>query len=351
MQRTYKLGQYLRRRYNHILGDRYSKNKVYVQSSDTDRTLMSAQSCLAGLFFPTEDEKWSNDILWRPVPVHTIPRKLDNVIAIERDETYVALHKKHCAESKEVKRIFTEYADHIAYWSKMSGINLSSLDRIHLLYDTFEIEKEQNKKCVNQIVNSDESYFVHFNCCIFDTRIPEWAEKAIEPGGIMEYISRFCYKLYSGTPKLVQISFGYLLNEMLEHFVQKASGTLKPDRVLWLYSAHDYSIFNALNGLGMLNEVIFMNLDRKLFHIFRINSYTFYFVKQLHIPPYASSLHFELYKRSDNSHYVQIFYRRSEEEHPPSMIIPGHGEKCSLDEFIDLCKPIIPDDIDAKSHL
>lgn len=150
----FKLGQYLRRRYNCILGDKYSKNEVYVQSSDTDRTLMSAQSCLAGLFVPTEEEKWNDEILWRPVPVHTIPRKLDNVIAMERGHSYSDDYKKNCAESKELKRIFTEYADQIAHWSKMSGVDMNSVDRIQWLFNTLEIEKEQNKKCVNQILYS-----------------------------------------------------------------------------------------------------------------------------------------------------------------------------------------------------
>lgn len=36
---------------------------------------MSAQANLAGLFYPTEDEQWTKDILWQPVPVHTLPRE------------------------------------------------------------------------------------------------------------------------------------------------------------------------------------------------------------------------------------------------------------------------------------
>lgn len=68
-QQLYELGQYLRRRYNVILGAKYSPNKVYIQSTDVDRTLMSAEACLAGLYMPTADEIWNNEILWQPVPV------------------------------------------------------------------------------------------------------------------------------------------------------------------------------------------------------------------------------------------------------------------------------------------
>lgn len=63
------MGLYLRRRYNDLLGAKYSPNKVYVQSTDVDRTLMSAEACLSGLFIPTEEEQWNKQIMWQPVPV------------------------------------------------------------------------------------------------------------------------------------------------------------------------------------------------------------------------------------------------------------------------------------------
>lgn len=44
----YRLGKYLRKRYNKLIGDKYSPNKLYVRSTDYDRTLMSGQANLAG---------------------------------------------------------------------------------------------------------------------------------------------------------------------------------------------------------------------------------------------------------------------------------------------------------------
>lgn len=149
MRRQYRLGQYFRRRYNDLLGDRYSFKKVYVQSSDFDRTLMSAQANLAGLFAPNDGEKWHDEILWQPIPVHTMPRKLDNIIAIENDVTFKDHLSKHCQENREVKRIFTEHADLIAYWSKMSGVNIKKTSDIYWLYNCLDIEREQNKKFVD----------------------------------------------------------------------------------------------------------------------------------------------------------------------------------------------------------
>lgn len=76
----YKLGEWLRNRYNHMMNGTYSRDIVYVQSTDVDRTLMSAESNLAGLFPPLSNERWNVKIDWQPIPVHTIPEKLDEVI-------------------------------------------------------------------------------------------------------------------------------------------------------------------------------------------------------------------------------------------------------------------------------
>lgn len=148
--RQYKLGQYLRRRYGELLGEKYSPKKIYVQSSDLDRTLVSAQTCLAGLFPPTADEIWNANILWQPIPVHTMPRKSDYLIAIETNcPKYQYLREKYTAKSKEYQRIFTEYADLLKYWSKMSGLSLKTTYDVYKLHNILSIEKEQNKRCVN----------------------------------------------------------------------------------------------------------------------------------------------------------------------------------------------------------
>lgn len=73
---------------------------------------------------------------------------------------------------------------------------------------------------------------------------------------------------------------------------------------------------------------------------------------QLHILPFACSLHFELYEVDGNEHYIQIFYRKSNEEILSPMNIPGCGQKCALDRFYDLYNDIIPDrDHDIECEL
>lgn len=140
------MGQYFRRRYHKLLGDKYSPNKVYVQSTDVDRALTSAQANLAGLFPPSGEEKWNDDIIWQPIPVHTIPGSLDHVLAAGQDcPKYKAIYNKYMEESKEVQRIYTEYADLFPYLSKMSGLNITTITDVYWLWNTLDIEREQNK--------------------------------------------------------------------------------------------------------------------------------------------------------------------------------------------------------------
>jgi hypothetical protein len=54
----YQLGQWFRARYKGLLGPDYSELEVEVWSTDVDRTIMSAQSNLAGLFPPTARMQW-----------------------------------------------------------------------------------------------------------------------------------------------------------------------------------------------------------------------------------------------------------------------------------------------------
>lgn len=86
--------------------------------------------------------------------------------------------------------------------------------------------------------------------------LPDWAQKVMQPNGAMEYIATFDYKTYADTPLLARLKSGFLLKEILEHFSKKVDSTLEPNRTLWLYSAHDVTILNMLNSLGLFEVII-----------------------------------------------------------------------------------------------
>uniref|UniRef100_A0A8C4N9C7 Acid phosphatase 2, lysosomal n=1 Tax=Eptatretus burgeri TaxID=7764 RepID=A0A8C4N9C7_EPTBU len=80
MRQHYELGHFLRKRYSGFLNQTYLRAEVHVRSTDVDRTLMSAEADLAGLFPLPEDKQWQPHLSWQPIPVHTRPTRQDRVL-------------------------------------------------------------------------------------------------------------------------------------------------------------------------------------------------------------------------------------------------------------------------------
>lgn len=146
---SFQSGQYMRRRYNKILGDKYSSDKVYILSTDNDRAIMSAQALLAGLFKPTKDEIWNEEILWQPVSVHTLADESDTLLHGGKPcPKYDYLYEYFMERSPEALETMKKYGKLIAYWAKMSRRHLDTIEDVTLLYKRFMSDKEQHKKFV-----------------------------------------------------------------------------------------------------------------------------------------------------------------------------------------------------------
>lgn len=120
---------------------------IYVQSTEYDRTIMSAQANLSGLYPPTEEEIWMEGILWLPIPVHTTPSKYDYALYGPDDDCpeFLSECKKFEKESPEAQHIYTEYKELFQYWSEKCGSILTTVDDIAFLYQTLDIEKLHGK--------------------------------------------------------------------------------------------------------------------------------------------------------------------------------------------------------------
>lgn len=79
--REYKIGTFLRNYYSDYLNEVYRPEDIYVRTTDYDRTKMSALTCLAGLYPPQKDQIWNKELLWQPIPYHTMPFEEDDVNA------------------------------------------------------------------------------------------------------------------------------------------------------------------------------------------------------------------------------------------------------------------------------
>lgn len=53
--------------------------QIFVRSTDYDRTLMSAEANLAGLYPPNGSQVFEPNVQWQPIPVHTVPQSQERV--------------------------------------------------------------------------------------------------------------------------------------------------------------------------------------------------------------------------------------------------------------------------------
>lgn len=73
----YRIGTMLKQRYHEFLGTIYYPRDIYAVSSDTDRTKMSLQLMLAGLYSPDNSQVWNPNLRWLAIPTHYAPEKVD----------------------------------------------------------------------------------------------------------------------------------------------------------------------------------------------------------------------------------------------------------------------------------
>ncbi|XP_033186516.1 prostatic acid phosphatase [Bombus vancouverensis nearcticus] len=283
------LGRWIRKRYSHLLSDLYSPHDIYIQSTDVDRTLMSAESHLAGLYPPVGKQIWSN-IKWMPIPVHTIPEDKDNVLAARKYCSRYDYELEKVLNSPEIQKINKENKRLYVYLTGKTGNKISSLLSVKQLYDTLFIENLYNKT------------------------LPEWT-KSVYPDKLKPIVVKsFTINAYN---KILQrLKSGTLLGEMIDHMEKKSKNALVPDRKVWMYSAHDETIANMLMTLNVFEP---------------------------HCPPYTATILIELRVNLKDQYFVTISYKNTSEE-PQLLTLPGCITMCPLNQFIALTKDVIPID-------
>ncbi|XP_063704705.1 prostatic acid phosphatase [Culicoides brevitarsis] len=294
-QQHYELGKWLRQRYNSLLNETYSKNEIYVRSTDVDRTLMSAQANLAGLYPPKGKDIWNDEVAWQPIPVHTVQEKHDKVLAAKKSCPAYDYGLRKLRDSDEYRKINEKNKALYDYVTEKSGRRIVNMEGIQFMYSVLNIEQIYNKT------------------------LPEWT-KAVFPDK-MKPISGRSFATYTYTRPLARLKSGPLLKEMLERFTNKTHKRLSPDRKVWMYSAHDTTVGNILNTL-------------KVF--------------EYHSPPYRACVMLEL-REYQNEAFVSVFYKNTSAE-PQLMDLPGCGVACPLEKMYKLYADVLPENWEAECN-
>ncbi|XP_067619397.1 prostatic acid phosphatase [Eurosta solidaginis] len=285
----YELGKWLRKRYDSILNLTYSEDEIYVRSTDVDRTLASAMSNLAGLYPPVGEEIWNKNIAWQPIPVHTMPEKLDKELA---GKAYCAAYdyaRSTLFNSLEFQKLNQRYQYLYDYLTKYTGKKVSTLEAVQRLNNTFFIES------------------------LYNYTLPEWTKK-IYPSEDMTYIADFAFAINTYTRHMARLKTGPLIREILQRFRDKTKGSLKPNRSVWVYSAHDTTVASVLNTLKLYD---------------------------MKSPVYTACVLFELRLDEKNQPFVSLFYKNTSAE-PTLLSVPDCGVACPLEKMFTIYNDILP---------
>ncbi|XP_077115806.1 testicular acid phosphatase homolog isoform X2 [Ranitomeya variabilis] len=294
IRQQYELGKYLRMRYEQFLSPTYKKEEIYVRSTDYDRTLMSAQANLAGLYPPNGTQQWHPDIPWQPIPVHTVPVSQDRLLKFpSKDCPRFYELMKETIQLLEYRNRMKAWKDFIARIANVTGYSVGPADHRWMgnVYDTLFCQKSHNFS------------------------LPTWATPDVLE--TLEDIIAFDIKAHMALHKPTEkarLTGGILVDAVLRNFTEavKKSSLLK----MVMYSAHDSTIQALQGALGIYSGI----------H-----------------PPYASCHIFEFYKESDGSS-VGMFYRNETREEPYELALPGCTSPCPLELFSQLLAPILPQD-------
>ncbi|XP_033835241.1 lysosomal acid phosphatase [Periophthalmus magnuspinnatus] len=300
MKQHYNLGQFLRKRYTGFLKESYDRQEISVRSTDFDRTLMSAEANLAGLYPPNGSQVFNPDIKWQPIPVHTVPMPEERLLSFPLSDC--PRYKQLMSETEqtpEFRNVTAFYQDVIELVRNKTLLNKTNIESVWGVYDTLFCEAQHNMTP------------------------PDWVTPDVMTS--LKYLKDFAFRMAFGIYKQTEksrLQGGLLLGEIVKNLTLMATENPKPKLKLMMLSAHDTTVAALQASLNVFNGIQ---------------------------PPYASCHIFELNKEENGAYTVSMFYRNNTELYPVEL--PGCALDCPLEDFRALTKPSISDDRDQECQL
>ncbi|XP_041987486.1 lysosomal acid phosphatase-like isoform X3 [Aricia agestis] len=299
-EQHFRLGKSLRLRYSHLLSKIYDPEEVLVQSTDVDRTLMSAEANLAGLFPPIGKQVWDIQMPWQPIPVHTRPEQLDEVLAMKRPCPQYNVEMDNYLASPPYLNMVKNHEKLMTYLSTYVGMEVKDFTDIMLIYSCLNIEK------------------------LYNFELPAWTAKVFpEP---LHQAAGLSFSVSAATPRLARLIAGPLVQQVVRAMADVISGGR---RRLMVYSGHDFTVGTLLTALGVFDDVC---------------------------PEYTATVYLELITNATAAPpdwYVRVLYRNSVDplSDPVMLNLPGCGGHCSFHEFVDLYENLITVDWERECSI
>ncbi|XP_043258395.1 prostatic acid phosphatase-like isoform X2 [Colletes gigas] len=287
----YNQGLYLRDRYDDFLGQIYSPNIFHLQSTAVDRTKMSALLEAAALWKPNEKQSFKPDLPWQPVTLFYQPRSEDTLMLIwDSCPKYTKL--RHTIMSlPEVQKVQDDNKQLYEELTNLTGMVISTPDDVGSLYGTLTAEKQMNLS------------------------LPDWT-KDYYPDKLIP-LTMYDFRLNVFNDLLRRLKGGPFLKKIVTDMLAKKDNTLEPEeRKMFMYIGHDSTIVTLLDVMHVWNN---------------------------QMPHYNIMTIIELHENKDGWN-VQILLKNSTDHEPYSLTIPGCTTICPLEKFVQILKPMIPDD-------
>ncbi|XP_028135710.2 prostatic acid phosphatase [Diabrotica virgifera virgifera] len=219
-----KLGQYTRSRYSNFIPKKYDPSFFYAQTTDVDRTHMSAQSNIYGLFpISTSDQKWQNKIDWQPIPIHPSDSAVLSTSIFPANCPAYTKTLAAVIGSEEFTKLDSENVELYKYLTNNSGSSVTDIISINGIWDPLKAEDS-----------------IGFS-------LPAWT-KSVYPEPLRTMAGKL-FELFTHTTTMKRLCIGPFINEVVTYLESMAADSSSSYKYK-MYSAHDTNIAAILNTFG-----------------------------------------------------------------------------------------------------
>ncbi|XP_003394436.1 venom acid phosphatase Acph-1 [Bombus terrestris] len=285
--REFRLGAILRKRYRAFLGDHHKYGSVYAYSSDIDRTKMSLQLVLGGLYPPILNEMGHLEL--SPIATHYVPLILDNLMFPMLCPAYLKEYIQ-TKVSSSVRAIVSKNKELFQYLANYTGSDMI-LDPI---FSTYKL---------HHFLTTQES---------MNITLPEWATKDVERK--MNSLVKLEYDLQSHNTAMKRLNGGFLVKEFIKNMDAKKT---RNSPKIYVYSGHEVNVAAFARAHDLT---------------------------QPEMPFFGSTIIVEKLRNCAGKQFVRMLHWSGTEDKLFTYTIPNCGEICPYEKYVRHMKRVIPSD-------
>ncbi len=192
-------------------------------------------------------------------------------------------------ESPELQQVQRDNQQLYKELTHFSGMDIKRPEDVESLYSTLRAETE------------------------YGLDLPDWTRNYYPDKLLNLTINSLIYNVY--TDELKKIKAGPFIQKMIREWTAKRDGSLKPkDQKIYLYTGHDSTIVNVLNAIDVWKP---------------------------QLATYGIMAIFELLEDTRTGQWgISVYLRNSAKSGAIRLPIPGCGQFCPLDRFIQLTRKL-----------